>query len=86
MASSPIVSVMQAYKMDLKVDDGIPTSGNVMAYYVNNIGGSNILSSAPNTATSGGNSTSCYDTTTGTYSTTYNNGAGGNCAVSFKMQ
>ena len=84
MASGTNISVVQAYNLDKKVDDGLPLSGNVQALYIN----SNILTpqSVPNTANAGGTSTSCYDTTTGTYSITVANGSGGNCALSFKFQ
>jgi hypothetical protein len=82
--SNPNIAVSQAYKIDAKVDDGLPGTGNVQANYLNN--NASVLFTAPTTTTSGGNSASCYDTTTGTYSITYNNGGGGNCALSFKMQ
>jgi hypothetical protein len=72
------LTVSQAYNIDNKIDDGLPQSGNVTAIYTNGL--------APHIVTSGGNSASCYDTTTSTYSTTINNGSGGNCALSFKMQ
>ncbi len=78
------ISVMQAYNIDKKLDDGSPTTGNVVAVYVNN--STSATSIAPNTTTSGGTSSSCYDTTTSTYSITVNNGNGGNCALSFKFQ
>jgi hypothetical protein len=78
------ISVRQTYNIDAKIDDGLPLSGNVQAVY--EISGGTTITNASNTTTSGGNATSCYDTTTGTYSITYNNGSGGNCALSFKMQ
>ncbi len=82
MTSNANMPVNQAYAIDAKIDDGLPASGTVQAIYVN------ISSplSAPNTTTSGGTSSSCYDTTTGTYSVTVNSGNGGNCALSFKFQ
>ena len=76
--------VIQAYRIDAKIDDGLPQSGNVTATYLNSP--TTFVFSAANTTTSGGTSSSCYDTTTGTYSITVNNGNGGNCALSFKFQ
>ncbi len=78
------IPVIQAYNMDAKVDDGLPSTGNIQAAYLNN--NAVVMFTAPKTTTSGGNATSCYDTTTGTYSIMYNNGSGGNCALSFKFQ
>jgi len=82
--SNATIPVIQAYNIDQKMDDGIPTTGSVLAVYLNNTTTTPAL--APNTATSGGNSTSCYDTTTKTYSTSQNNGNGTNCALSFRLQ
>jgi hypothetical protein len=83
--SNANIKVVQAYRIDAKIDDGLPQSGTVQASYVN--GTSNgPVASAPDTPTAGGNATSCYDTTTGTYSVTQNNGNGGNCAMSFRFQ
>lgn len=79
------IKVIQAYQMDKKIDDAKPTTGTVLATYIAT-GNLTTIASAPNTATSGGNATSCYDTTTQAYSITYNNGTLPNCALSFKMQ
>ena len=84
LASSANIPVTQSYNIDSKIDDGSPMTGNVQALYLNN-SNSNVQY-APNTTTSGGTSSSCYDTTTSTYSVTYNNGSGGNCALSFRFQ
>jgi len=75
------VTVIQAYNIDKKVDDGYPLSGNVQAAYVS---ASAIVQAAASTASS----TSCYDTssTPNPYSIATNNGAGGNCALTFKFQ
>jgi prepilin-type N-terminal cleavage/methylation domain-containing protein len=78
------ITVLEAYQMDKKVDDGLPTSGNVQATYVALVG--NVLQNAPHTVTSGGTSASCYDTTTNTYSIGINGGVGANCALSFMFQ
>ena len=84
MVSNTTIPVAQTYSIDKKIDDGVPTTGNVIAQYLNNSSTSTSL--APNTTTSGGNSTSCYDTTTNTYSIAQNGGNGENCALSFKFQ
>ena len=84
MLSKVGLSVSQAYAIDTKTDDGVPTTGRVLAVYLNS--SYTNLTNAPNTATSGGNATSCYDTTTNNYSITVNGGAGINCGLSFKMQ
>jgi prepilin-type N-terminal cleavage/methylation domain-containing protein len=84
LLSSSLIPVFQAYSIDAKIDDSIPNSGNVQAAYINN--SVSLVQNAPNTTTSGGTSSSCYDTTTGTYSVTMNNGNGGNCALSFRFQ
>jgi hypothetical protein len=82
--SQATIPVFQSYNIDIKIDDGLPTTGSVQTNYINS--NLTVLQHAPNTSTSGGTSSSCYDTTTGTYSVTVNNGNGGNCALSFKFQ
>jgi prepilin-type N-terminal cleavage/methylation domain-containing protein len=79
LASTPNLTVAQAYAMDGKVDDGLPLGGNVKAIY--NYGGP---AYAPNASTA--SSTTCFDTTSKTYSITQNNGNNVNCGISFKMQ
>jgi len=87
LGSSTSIPTMQAYNMDKKIDDGLPTTGTVQAVYLSG-GGTwpSVAATAPNTATAGGTAASCYDTTTGTYSVTPNGGAGANCALSFQFQ
>jgi hypothetical protein len=77
------IPVLQAYSLDKKVDDGIPDKGNVTAVY---IVGQNVTTTAPNAAAD--SATTCYNTATtpSAYSITYNNGAGTNCALSFRFQ
>ncbi len=70
---SPKLTVMQAYSIDKKMDDGYPQTGRVIALYVNgNIGagaywaaggGAQGASSgnAPTTAATAGSATTCYD-------------------------
>jgi hypothetical protein len=82
LQSNANISVQMASKIDSKIDDGIPTSGNVQAVYLN--GSAAITTNAPNSAND--SATSCYNTNGNTYSTAYNGGAGDNCALSFKMQ
>jgi hypothetical protein len=80
-----------------KVDDGIPQSGNVTAQTAN--GCTQMWASGIYPGTQGGpfttatpsSNTSCFDNggsngATQHYSTEVNNGAGANCALSFKMQ
>lgn len=74
------LSVMQAYRMDKKIDDGIPNSGRVRATYLNSwwVGYS--------TAAGSDSATTCWNWTSMTYSTNYNQGNGVNCALSFAFQ
>lgn len=78
--SSPGITTLQAYNMDTKLDDGIPTTGSVQAVYINFV--SKVL--APSVGVSGGSSASCYDTITGRYSTAQDSGNDKNCALSFR--
>lgn len=73
--------VAQAHSMDMKVDDGLPTTGTVRArYYLSN----GLLQNAPNAGAD--SSSTCYNTAgTGAYSIAYNNGAEANCALSFRF-
>ena len=83
------LTVAQANSIDTKTDDGMPQSGNVMAVYING-GPSWVGNSTP--WSSLGSSGTCYDNrgaptgTPLTYSTEINNGAGVNCALSFRFQ
>ena len=84
LMSGPTLSVAQAYAIDRKVDDGFPTTGTVIAQYINWNVTPNALVVAPNAAAA--SSSTCYDTTSLTYSTNQNGGAGQNCALSFQFQ
>lgn len=75
------MSVMQAYNIDKKMDDGIASSGNVVAQYIN---GSNVVTVAPSSASA--TTTTCYETTGGTYNIGTNNGGGSYCALGFRFQ
>ena len=96
--SIPALTVQEAYRIDSKIDDGLPQSGRVMAVYVTPaLGvwgmwtGAASGSNGPTTTATSGSSTTCYDNgnTAGlqqTYSLTQSNGNGVNCALSFQMQ
>jgi prepilin-type N-terminal cleavage/methylation domain-containing protein len=86
MASSTTIPVIEAYNIDKKVDDGMPTTGGIQAIYINN--SATTLSPAPMGPTD--TVSTCYSGTAGNYayslSATANQGAGLNCALSFKFQ
>jgi len=84
LTTTPTLSVAQAYAIDKKVDDGMPTTGNVLAQYTSAPISTAAAIPAPNAASA--SSTTCYDTTSGNYSITQNGGAGANCALSFQFQ
>jgi prepilin-type N-terminal cleavage/methylation domain-containing protein len=90
----PAMTVAQAYKIDSKIDDGYPESGNVMAIAtipsaanwiigIGNYGVDPLVATLPA-------STTCMDNGGNggvmSYSLSYNGGAAANCALSFKMQ
>ena len=98
--SSTNLTVKQAYNIDSKIDDGLPQTGNVITLYINNNiygfastwAAGNAAGALPGTPAAS-SPTTCYDNggdTTGlvpmTYSLSQNNGAGANCALSFKFQ
>jgi hypothetical protein len=78
----PGLTVAQAYQMDAKVDDGLPESGKVQAYFPN--AATAEVDWAPWAATP--SSTTCFDTTSKQYSITQSGGANVNCALSFPFQ
>ena len=93
--STSALNVWQASKIDSKMDDGLPQSGNVQAFYVS-VGGvfwagtTTTSFSAYTTATSE-SSTSCFDNGNVSglpqlYSVGANGGANVNCALSFRFQ
>jgi prepilin-type N-terminal cleavage/methylation domain-containing protein len=77
------ITVAQAYMIDSKLDDGLPTTGNVQAFFPNH-SFSDIPYWSTNAATP--SAITCYDTTSKQYSITQNNGAGANCGLSFRFQ
>ena len=95
LAGNAGLTVQQAYSIDMKVDDGLPQSGNVLAAYPSGIaivwaGTANVNNMTYVTATPG-SSTSCFDNgnvggATQQYSVKISNGANPNCALSFRFQ
>ena len=75
--SLPGLTVFQAYGIDQKMDDGMPQSGSVQAYFFNVT-----VTWAPNAATA--DSTTCFDTTSNQYSLLYANNP--NCALTLRFQ
>ena len=95
ITSSATLSVLQAYNIDTKIDDGLPQTGNVIAVYINNdpqwVDGSDVLYNTLRTSPLPASATTCYDNgnvtgATMQYSTKKNKGTGQNCALSFKFQ
>lgn len=83
------LSVLQAYSIDKKTDDGLPLTGKVIAQYVN----TEIVpvGTASSSTAVAGSSTTCYDNGNSTfnmvvYSVEINSGSGLNCALSFVFQ
>jgi prepilin-type N-terminal cleavage/methylation domain-containing protein len=99
VANTPPFTVVQAYNIDKKIDDGLPTSGKVVAVSVTGSdpywadGANDVLyNTFPLTPSSTPSSTSsCYDNgnnsaNTEQYSMEINKGSGLNCYLSFQMQ
>jgi hypothetical protein len=88
------VTVMQAYKIDQKIDDGLPESGRVIAAYLGFdpawADGTDMLYSLPNTNAISGTSQTCFDNGgaggTQYYSIAQSNGVNANCVLSFQLQ
>jgi prepilin-type N-terminal cleavage/methylation domain-containing protein len=87
MISSATLAVMQAYNIDKKVDDGLPTTGAVQATYIT-ANNTITLQNAPNGPTD--TASTCYSGSGTTYayslSATAKGGTGQNCALSFRFQ
>jgi len=78
------LTVKQAYDIDQKIDDGMPTTGRVEADFLGApVGGQG---TAWSTNASSPSPTTCFDTTSKQYSITQNGGAGVNCGLSIQMQ
>lgn len=78
IATSALLTVAEAYSIDNKIDDGLPYNGNVTAVWLNPFPGF-VNAAASNSAIT------CMNYSN-TYSIKYNNGAGVNCALAFRMQ
>jgi len=72
------IPVYRAYAIDYKIDDGEPTTGIIQAAYMWLTNMYNSPSAHPATATS------CYDSTTLNYATSYNYGYNANCGMVIK--
>jgi prepilin-type N-terminal cleavage/methylation domain-containing protein len=86
ISGTTYMPVIQAYKIDSKIDDGLPTTGIVQAMYNNGGTGSanqNTPTLAPNAATDGA---TCYNTTGPAYSIGYQGGSNTYCALAFQFQ
>ena len=81
---APALTVKQAYDIDRKIDDGLPTTGNVLAQYLGPPSGVPTWSASGTSASA----TTCYDTSSGTaaYSVSYQNGSNVTCGISFRIQ
>jgi hypothetical protein len=99
MYSTPNIPVAQAYAIDKKIDDGLPQSGNVMAWYLNTLqywtDGTDVTHTAnepiPYSGALAGSRSTCYDNgnvsgAVTNYSLGQGNGSYPNCALSFKFQ
>jgi prepilin-type N-terminal cleavage/methylation domain-containing protein len=99
LSSTPTIRVSQAYAIDTKTDDGLPTSGRVMAVYIDSSSFDQSVGwtdgddyNPPNAETIPitGAATTCFDNggVAGVphYSIEINSGAGANCALSFQFQ
>jgi prepilin-type N-terminal cleavage/methylation domain-containing protein len=90
--SSLGLTVRQAYSIDQKVDDGLPQSGNVIAFFLDADVAYNVEYAGPiDTRGTDGSATTCYDNSgvvsaIQQYSLGRNGGAGVNCALSFQFQ
>lgn len=71
--------IIKAYKIDAKMDDGIPNAGNVKAEFVN--GDAVNTTSWPTYQ-----SWACDNSTTNTYNITNDGGNAPNCTLTFKLQ
>ena len=79
---APGLTVAQARSIDVKTDDGMPTTGHVLAQYLGPDGGVPEWSPNEGAATS----STCFDTTSNQYSVNQGGGANVNCALSFQFQ
>ena len=81
------IAIIDAYNIDVKIDDGLPNSGNVFAYYASSGGFANPFTTAATPASA----TTCFDNgniagAIKRYSLSQNGGNGTNCALNFRFQ
>lgn len=81
--STPGLTVGAGYAIDQKMDDGLPTSGNVQAQWP---GAPDGVQPFMGQAPAAPSSSTCYDTTSNHYSMSQNGGAGVSCGLSFRFQ
>jgi prepilin-type N-terminal cleavage/methylation domain-containing protein len=83
--STPMLAVRDAFAIDKKIDDGLPTTGTVQAYYATSWGipGEGITPAPSSTTPS---AATCYDTTSNNYSIAFSNGSNPNCGLRFQFQ
>jgi hypothetical protein len=74
-------TVMQAYLIDGKIDDGMPMTGAVQASYVE----ANHVFPSPNSYVEDARD-GCYNNATNRYAISYNDGSGMFCGLSFQFQ
>jgi prepilin-type N-terminal cleavage/methylation domain-containing protein len=100
MDATSSMMVSQAYNIDKKIDDGLPTTGRVQALFLdggtfdNGVGwagnGDDYLPPFAETNPLTGSATTCFDNGGSGgfphYSMQFNNGSGQNCALSFQFQ
>lgn len=84
------LTVLQAYNIDSKMDDGLPQSGTVLAAW-GQPSGTGWVGALSGTSATAASSTTCYDNNNVNgvkrqYSILQSNGAGVNCALSLKLQ
>lgn len=95
--SVPGMSVLQASRIDTKIDDGLPQSGNVIALYISDDGIYNMVwangtdnAGIASTGAIPPTTSTCYDNGSGSgaqqYSLSQNGGSGINCGLSFRFQ
>jgi len=78
---SPALTVIQAYTIDTKIDDGMAASGRVQTNYEASLA----IVASPSAPAGSYTNTTCSDSGTGAYATTSSYG-GTVCNLSFQMQ
>ncbi len=97
LTSTPALSVLEAYSIDKKIDDGLPQTGRVLAFYLTGVtwpgwsDGNVNNDGQPYTTATPGSSSTCYDNgnsagTAQQYSLEISGGSNIACALSFPFQ